>query len=61
MVKNTWEERSGNISDPTVYSGLLGTAFTCLRAYEATGDQQDLLLCAEIVDACAAVSPASIR
>lgn len=62
VVKNMWEERSGNISEPTVYSGVLGTAFTCLRAYEATGDQQDLLLCGEIVDACATVSlPPSIR
>jgi hypothetical protein len=35
--------------DPAVYTGLLGTAFTCLRSYEATGSQQDLLLSAEIV------------
>ncbi|KAI3870705.1 hypothetical protein MKX03_005390 [Papaver bracteatum] len=40
--------------DPTVYTGLLGTVFTCLRSYEATGNQNDLLLCSEIVDSCAA-------
>lgn len=61
MVKNTWEERSGSISDPTVYSGLLGTALTCLRSYEATGDQHDLVLCSEIVDACAMLAPLSVR
>ena len=42
--------------DPTVHSGLMGTAFTCLRSYEATGGQQDLLLCAEIVDSCAMIA-----
>ena len=47
--------------DPTVYTGLLGTAFTCLRSYEATGGQQDLLLSAEIVDTCAVVARASTR
>jgi hypothetical protein len=47
--------------DPAVYTGLLGTAFTCLRSYEATGSQQDLLLSAEIVDTCADVARASTR
>lgn len=47
--------------DPAVYTGLLGTAFTCLRSYEATGSQQDLLLSAEIVDTCAVVARASTR
>jgi hypothetical protein len=47
--------------DPTVYTGLLGTALTCLRSYEATGSQQDLLLSAEIVDTCAVVARASTR
>lgn len=60
VVKKTWEEGSG-ISDPTVYSGVLGTAFTCLRSYEATGDEQDLLLCAQIVDACAMLPPLPSR
>lgn len=59
-MKKTWEEGSG-ISDPTVYSGVLGTAFTCLRSYEATGDEQDLLLCAQMVDACAMLPPPPSR
>ncbi|KAK9949486.1 hypothetical protein M0R45_005004 [Rubus argutus] len=63
VVKATWEgERSsGMCLDPTVYTGLLGTAFTCFRSYEATGNRQDLLLCAEIADKCAAVVPVSAR
>ncbi|CAN1836124.1 LanC-like protein GCL1 [Linum perenne] len=50
-------------SDPTLYNGLLGTAFTCLRSYEVTGVPQDLALCSDIVDACAAAAdrPPSIR
>ncbi|GKV23464.1 hypothetical protein SLEP1_g33182 [Rubroshorea leprosula] len=47
--------------DPTAYTGLLGTAFTCLRSYEVTGNQQDLLLCAEVVETCASVARASSR
>ncbi|KAI4317292.1 hypothetical protein L6164_025173 [Bauhinia variegata] len=59
-VEVTWREAVGGgtrtelVVDPTVYSGLLGTAFTCLRSYEVTGNKHDLLLCAEIVDTCAA-------
>lgn len=51
----------GTSMDPTAYTGLLGTAFTCFRSYEATGSQQDLLLTAEIVDTCAVVARASTR
>ncbi|XP_039036497.1 lanC-like protein GCL1 isoform X1 [Hibiscus syriacus] len=52
---------SGTGIDPTVYTGLLGTAFTCWRSYEVTGNRQDLLLAAEIVDSCVPVSRASTR
>lgn len=49
----TWRGRGKNGSmDPTVYTGLMGTAFTCLRSYEATGNNHDLELCADMVDAC---------
>ncbi|KAL8476225.1 hypothetical protein ACS0TY_028764 [Phlomoides rotata] len=41
--------------------GLMGTAFTCLRSYEATGNHRDLQLCAEIIDACAAAGHNSNR
>lgn len=65
MVQLSWKEwpgsGSGKSLDPSVYSGVLGTAFTCLRAYEATGNQQDLKLCAEIVDTCAEAARGSIR
>ena len=59
VVEATWKRggegwRKG--IDPTVHTGLLGTAFACLRSYESTGRQQDLLLCAEIVDSCAVTS-----
>ncbi|XP_071735413.1 lanC-like protein GCL1 [Rutidosis leptorrhynchoides] len=65
VVEATWTELcagGGEIMDSTVYTGLLGTAFTCLRFYEATGSQQDLHLCADIVHACAdAVAYSSTR
>ncbi|XP_068331160.1 lanC-like protein GCL1 [Pyrus communis] len=67
VVQATWEgghdsgTPTGMVLDPTVYTGLLGTAFTCLRSYEAAGNRQDLLLCAEIVDKCRAVASASNR
>ncbi|XP_068316516.1 lanC-like protein GCL1 isoform X1 [Pyrus communis] len=67
VVQATWEgghgsgKPTGMVLDPTVYTGLLGTAFTCLRSYEATGNRQDLLLCADIVHKCGAVAPASSR
>lgn len=67
MVQATWEGGHGSgtptgmVLDPTVYTGLLGTAFTCLRSYEATGNRQDLLLCADIVDKGGAVAPVSSR
>ncbi|GFY80233.1 GCR2-like 1 [Actinidia rufa] len=55
VVQVTWKGKGKNSTDATAYSGLLGTAFTCWRAYEATGSREDLLLCAAIVDACASV------
>lgn len=69
VVQATWEGgedsgsglRTGMVLDPTVYTGLLGTAFTCLRSYEATGNRQDLVLSAEVVDKCATVERASTR
>ncbi|KAK1410682.1 hypothetical protein QVD17_37221 [Tagetes erecta] len=65
VVEATWTELcagGGEIVDPTIYTGLLGTAFTCLRFYEATGSHRDLQLSADIVHACAtAVTNSSIR
>ncbi|XLT39240.1 hypothetical protein HN873_070532 [Arachis hypogaea] len=59
VVEETWKRRE--MVDPTVYKGLLGTAFTCLRSYEVTGNHTDLQLCAEIVDTCATVARDSLR
>lgn len=62
VVDVTWTARGGGAGpnvDPTVYTGLLGTAYTCLRSFEATGSRRDLNLCADIVDACASASRAS--
>ncbi|KAH8507736.1 hypothetical protein H0E87_010043 [Populus deltoides] len=63
VVEVTWERdgKTGTGIDPTVYTGLLGTAFTCLRSYEVTGNEQDLLLCSEIVDTCSVSERTSSR
>lgn len=61
VVEMTWNRDTGGVIDPTVYSGLLGTAFACLRSYEVTGNQQDILLCSQIVDACASAARVSSR
>lgn len=59
VVEMSWNRRE--VVDPTVYTGLLGTAFTCLRSYQVTGCRKDLLLCSEIIDTCAAAARASLR
>lgn len=53
VVEATWKGRCEEKNvDPTAYTGLLGTAFACLRCYQLTGSRHDLLLCADIVEAC---------
>ncbi|PON33884.1 LanC-like protein [Parasponia andersonii] len=59
VVEVTWKRRTG--LDPTVYTGLLGTAFTCFRSYEGTGNNQDLMTCTDIIVKCAEVARASSR
>ncbi|XP_011022825.1 PREDICTED: lanC-like protein GCL1 [Populus euphratica] len=63
VVAATWKRDSnmGAGIDPTVYTGLLGTAFTCLRSYEVAGNEQDLLLCSNIVETCSVSALASSR
>lgn len=56
VVDATWTAEGGRCVDPTVCTGLLGTALVCLRSYEATGSEEDLRLCTEIVDTCTVVS-----
>ncbi|XP_030498549.2 lanC-like protein GCL1 [Cannabis sativa] len=59
VVAITWERRRvlgvGVGVDPTVYSGLLGTAFTCFRSYQANSNHQDLVICTDIIDTCAEI------
>ncbi|CAA6664999.1 unnamed protein product [Spirodela intermedia] len=61
VVETTWksERHRERPVDPTLYTGLMGTAFACLRSFEATGSPEDLLLCSEIADTCAAVARCS--
>ncbi|AES72177.1 putative lanthionine synthetase C [Medicago truncatula] len=59
VVEVNWNRRE--VIDPTVYTGLLGTAFTCLRSYEVTGCHKDLVLSSEIIDTCATVARDSLR
>ncbi|CAA0812499.1 LanC-like protein GCL1 [Striga hermonthica] len=62
VVEMTWRKEGENWSlDPTVYTGLMGTALMCLRSYEATGNGRDLELCSEIVDACTPAAQISNR
>lgn len=59
----TWRRRGlkKGSTDPTVYTGVMGTALTCLRSYEATGNDGDLRLCADIVHDCVAAAHPSTR
>eukprot|EP00252_Welwitschia_mirabilis_P026943 TRINITY_DN903_c0_g1_i1.p1 TRINITY_DN903_c0_g1~~TRINITY_DN903_c0_g1_i1.p1 ORF type:complete len:417 (-),score=82.42 TRINITY_DN903_c0_g1_i1:582-1832(-) len=53
VIQATWT-RGNRCRDPTVYTGLAGTAFMCFRSYQITGDSKDLDLAIEIIDTCAA-------
>ncbi|KAG0566223.1 hypothetical protein KC19_7G047200 [Ceratodon purpureus] len=53
VVQATWIRQGRRASDPTLYTGALGTAFLCFKAYQITGSKEDLALCSEIVDSCA--------
>ncbi|KAJ4714487.1 LanC-like protein [Melia azedarach] len=59
VVEVTWRRGGGGepgmVVDPTLYTGLLGTAFVCLRSYEVTGNKHDLILSADVIDTCASV------
>ncbi|KAJ0096506.1 hypothetical protein Patl1_28241 [Pistacia atlantica] len=68
VVDVTWRRGGAELSsgagrgiDPTLYTGLLGTGFTCFRSYEITGNHNDLRLSAQVVDTCASVVRASTR
>lgn len=61
VVQATWSNTSATPrKNLSIYTGTLGTAFLCFRAYQATGNLQDLHLCRDIIQACSAAS-ASMR
>lgn len=39
-----------------MYKGLSGTAFMCFRSHQITGNKEDLALCSDMIDSCAAVA-----
>ncbi|CAI5466848.1 unnamed protein product [Closterium sp. Yama58-4] len=55
IVEATWRNGAPapRVRDPFLYVGLLGTAWVCFRAYQATGDVADLALAADIIRAAA--------
>ncbi|CAI5935078.1 unnamed protein product [Closterium sp. NIES-64] len=56
VVHATWQHRRpprGSKTDPFLYTGLLGTAFVCLRAFHVTRSSADLDLAADITRAAA--------
>lgn len=52
VIQATWIRKGRRVSDPILYTGVLGTAFLCFKAYQITGSKEDLTLCSEIVDSC---------
>lgn len=59
MVKETWIAKGKRVRDYTLYTGALGTAFLLFKAYQVTGDKNDLALCSEIIKACDSASQGS--
>ena len=49
VVKETWGARGKRLTDYTLYTGTLGTAFLLFKAYQITKDKKDLLLSSEII------------
>ncbi|KAL6544377.1 hypothetical protein OROMI_023239 [Orobanche minor] len=56
VVKETWFAKGKLVSDFTLYTGALGTAFLLFKAYQVTGDKNDLALCSDIIKACESAS-----
>jgi hypothetical protein len=59
VVIETWGFSGQTVEDFTLYSGTLGAAFLLFRAYQVTGNANDLSLCLEIVKACDTASASS--
>ncbi|KAJ1694144.1 hypothetical protein LUZ63_010842 [Rhynchospora breviuscula] len=52
IVMETWIRTGQRVTDYTLYTGALGTAFLLFKSYQVTKNQRDLSLCAEIIKAC---------
>lgn len=52
VVRETWGARGRRVTDYTLYTGALGTAFLLLKSYQITANNDDLSLCLEIIKAC---------
>ncbi|KAK4486703.1 hypothetical protein RD792_006763 [Penstemon davidsonii] len=61
VVKETWVAKRKRVSDYTLYTGALGTAFLLFKAYQVTKDNTHLLLCSEIINNCDYASRGSGR
>lgn len=59
MVKETWIAKGKRVGDYTLYTGSLGTAFLLFKAYQVTGDKNDLTICSDIIKACDSASRGS--
>ncbi|CAN1293478.1 LanC-like protein GCR2 [Linum perenne] len=56
VVMETWGLRERRVSDYTLYTGMLGTAYLLFKAYQITNNGNDLNLCSEVVQACDSAS-----
>ncbi|KAI3728780.1 hypothetical protein L6452_17422 [Arctium lappa] len=59
VVGKTWgftHGRNRRISDFTLYTGALGTAFLLFKSFQVTDNKNDLNLCSEIIKACDSAS-----
>lgn len=61
IVKETWVCKGGRVSDFTMYTGALGTAFLLFKAYQVTRDKNELAVCSDIIKACDSASRGSGR
>lgn len=52
IVEETWVAKGKRVSDYSLYTGALGTAFLLFKAYQVGKDRNDLALCSEIISAC---------
>ncbi|KAG0604870.1 hypothetical protein M758_9G015200 [Ceratodon purpureus] len=57
VVQATWTRNGPRVDDPTMYTGVLGTAMLCFKSFLVTNSAPDLVLASEIVDTCCAAAP----